>query len=374
MQILENLIASDRWRTSSSDQYKRMAAVDQVSAYLTHCPAHSATPLHDLPDLAAQANIGRLTVKDETNRMGLGSFKALGGAYAVFEYLMSETTRQTGARPLANANVTQLLASAARGKILCCASAGNHGLSVAAGAKLFGAACTIFLAESVPEVFAERLHRHGAEIIRKGATYDDTMEAARAAADKPGWVLISDGSWPGYIDVPCDVMKGYAVITDEAAQECIASGDWPTHVILQAGVGGLAGALANHIRLTWPQQPIIIVVEPENAACLMASIHKGRMTRVDAPGTNMGRLDCAEPSLVAYEILKNTADFFITISDQSATEAANALARADIATTPSGAAGYAGLSYAVADEARKATLKLDDNAHCLVIATEGPLS
>lgn len=355
------------WRDGAPESFRRMAEAGDVLFRLRQCPAYAATPLADMTSLASALGIRRLSIKDETRRMGLGSFKALGGAYAVFNYLMRKTPQRDD---MPARDLLARLSAAASGMTFCCASAGNHGLSVAAGAKLFGAGCTVFLAETVPEDFAKRLREHNAAVIRHGADYEQSIAGARKAAQENNWVLIADSSWEGYTEIPAEVMKGYSVIGDEIAKNCADAGEWPSHVFLQAGVGGLAGALANHIRLHWTEQPAIVVVEPEHAACLMESARRGRMSRIEAPGTNMGRLDCAEPSLLAFEILKNTADIFVTVDDQSADIAAKTLSRAGIETTPAGAAGYAALANFIADARKAEIFDLGAEAYCLVIATE----
>ena len=155
-----------------------------VARLLALCPNHTQTPLLDLPDLARRAGIGTLRVKDERGRMGLGSFKALGAGYAIAHQAASVVQGDDWARALA-------------GRIYVTASAGNHGLSVAAGARLFGARAVIYLAETVPEAFAIRLRAKGATIVRAGATYEESMQAAEEAAAAQHWTLLSDSSWPG---------------------------------------------------------------------------------------------------------------------------------------------------------------------------------
>ncbi|MEM9619580.1 MAG: diaminopropionate ammonia-lyase [Pseudomonadota bacterium] len=370
MQCLENAIDRHAWANAAVEKFRAMAHLDDLRAYLDLCPAYKHTPLSGAPALAADLNIGRLLIKDETDRMGLGSFKALGGAYAIFDMLLSRAEHTHGAPVTVNANMIETLKSVGKDMVFCCASAGNHGLSVLAGANLFGAQAVIYLCESVPDDFAKRLTAKGAEVRREGADYDASMDAAHAACDAHGWALVSDSSWAGYEEFPLAIMKGYAAMTDEVAAQYSETGQWPTHVFLQAGVGGLAGGLANHIRLAWPQQPSIIIVEPEKAACLLESIRAGAITQVDAPGTNMGRLDCAEASMLAFEILRNTADAFITISDEEAERAVDTLKAVELATTPSGGAGYAGLVALSQDGDLRRRFGIDENAHCLCFVTE----
>ncbi len=370
MQCLENAIDRHAWANTAPEKFRAMALIDDLRTYLDLCPAYKQAPLTAAPTLAADLNIGRLSIKDETNRMGLGSFKALGGAYAIFDMLLSRAEHARSAPVPADANMIETLKSVGKDMVFCCASAGNHGLSVLAGANLFGARAVIYLADIVPEDFANRLRAMGAEVCCAGANYDESMLAARNACEENDWTLISDSSWKGYENIPLKVMQGYSIISEEIAENCTAAGQWPSHVFLQAGVGGLAGGLANHIRLAWPRQPSIIVVEPDKAACLLQSVRAGAMKQVEAPGTNMGRLDCAEASILAFEILRNTADTFITISDEEAERAVDTLKTAELATTPSGAAGYAGLVALSQDDDLRRRFGLDENARALCFVTE----
>ncbi len=374
MQWLANPIGKTAWRARAPETFHSMAALDDVRSYLKLCPAYKKTRVVNAPDLARTLNIGQLSIKDETNRMGLGNFKALGGAYAIFDMMAARAAQACDAPLSIDNNVLETLKPLCKDTVFCCASAGNHGLSVLVGAKHVGARAVIFLADTVPENFAERLRHMGAEVCREGVDYDASMEAARRACTEKGWILISDSAWAGYEEIPQKVMRGYSIISEEIMADGAVGQHWPTHVFLQAGVGGLAGALANHIRLTWPEQPTIIVVEPEKAACLLESIRAGKLSQVHAPGSNMGRLDCAIPSLTAYQILKDTADYFIAVSDEAADTAVEQLSPLNIATTPSGSAGFAGLHAMATNPDLRAEVGIDENAHCLCIASERSLS
>jgi diaminopropionate ammonia-lyase len=296
--------------------------------------------------LAAHLGIGQLWLKDERGRMGLGSFKALGAAYAI-------------ARAAAATNAPDLR-HALQGQVYVTASAGNHGLSVAAGAHLFGAAAVIYLSQAVPETFAARLQAKGATVIRDGADYEASMQAATRAADANGWTLLSDSSWPGYTALPLQVMEGYLQLAAEAAAQIDQP---PTHILLQAGVGGLAAAVAAHARYVWGDSPQIIVVEPDAAPALIESIRAGRLVDTTGPVSSMGRLDCKTASMIALHGLARDADSFVTISEGTAQRAVDLLAEYRLATTPSGAAGVAALL---------AGLDLPREARVMAILSEGP--
>ena len=236
-------------------------------ALTARCPLAGQTPLIDAGALAAEAGIASLHIKDERGRMGLGSFKALGAAYVI-------------ACDAAAGNVS--------GRIYVTASAGNHGMSVAAGAAAFGAGARVYIAETVPESFADRLREQGADVVRQGDVYEESMAAAAAAAEREGLVLLSESSWPGYYDRPHRLMEGYLVLMAEAAAQMPAP---PSHIFLQAGVGGLAGACAAYARRVWGDAPQIIVVEPEAAPALAASVKAGAPVVAPGPVSIMGRLE-----------------------------------------------------------------------------------
>lgn len=311
---------------------------DRPVAILRRCPHAAVTPLVEVPVLAQLAGVARVSVKDERTRMGLGSFKALGAAYVIASD------------------------AEAKGRTYVTASAGNHGLSVAAGAAAFGAKAVIYLATSVPEGFAARLVAMGADVVRHGETYEQSMAGAMTAADANGWALLSDSSWDGYIKRPHTLMEGYLVLMHEVVEQIDAI---PSHIFLQAGVGGIAAASAAYVREVWGQGPEIIVVEPDAAPAIYASIVAGEVQDTTGPVSHMGRLDCKTPSLIALKGLARDADAFALISEDEGTAGMVAAREAGLASSTSGAAGIAGLLAA-----DRAVLGLDATSHVLVILSE----
>lgn len=322
-----------------------------VARLLALCPRHAETPLLDLPALADRVGCARVSVKDERARMGLGSFKALGAAHAIARAAAAAVAGQT------EPDWSRALA----GRVFVTASAGNHGLSVAAGARLFGAQAVIYLAETVPVAFAEQLAGMGAEPVRAGADYAASMAAAETAAAERGWTLLSDSSWPGYADWPLRVMEGYLQMADETARQIPEP---PTHILLQAGVGGMAAAIAAHARTTWGDAPQIVVVEPEAAPALIESIRAGGIVDTDGPVSTMGRLDCKTPSMIALAGLARDADLFVTLADGEVATALETLAEIGAATSPSGGAGLAALLSG---------LETGPDARLLAFLSEGPV-
>jgi len=309
---------------------------------LAACPAYRETPLRQARGGAGNA----LFIKDETARMGLGSFKALGGVYAVARIIEGAWQSAQG-RPLTPAEfLTPGVQALARGMCFVCASAGNHGLSVAAGARIFGARARIHIAATVPEGFARRLADKGADVVRSGRDYEESVAAAIADAAATGAIHLADGSWPGYTRAPSLVMEGYGVMAEELRAQLAKAGTWPETVYLQAGVGGMAASVASVIRRSWPHQPRIVIAEPSEAPCLAASAAAGAPVTVKGAVSNMGRLDCKAPSVLAVEALAMLDVHYAQVTDREASDAVAALGAQGIATTPSGAAGFAALQGA----------------------------
>lgn len=326
-------------------------------ALLTACPVYQPTACASHAMLAKQIGIGELWVKDERTRMGLGSFKALGAAYVIAAKAVSA---QGGSLDKA------ALSSALSGQSFVAASAGNHGLSVAAGARIFGARAVIYLSDAVPAGFADLLRSKGADVVVEGTDYAASMQAAARAAETNGWVLLSDSTWPGY-STGREVVEGYLALAAEIVS--VLAQNRPTHVFLQAGVGGLAAAITAHLRDLWGDGPQIIVVEPTDAPALIGSIRAGKSVFVDGPASTMGRLDCKEPSLLALKCLAAEADVFMTLTDAEVGDCIALLPEHDLDTSASGGAGLAGLMRA----ATQGALGLGADSRAVVILSEGPV-
>lgn len=343
----------------------------RAKAEITSWPGYAPTPLHDLPELARYAGLAAIRLKDEATRFGLKSFKALGGAYAVSTLLLNELAR-TGAAPRATTADLEagIYRAATERVVVTCATDGNHGRAVAWAAQRFHTRCVIFIHASVSEARADAIARYGADVHRVSGTYDDAVRETVRQAEIHDWHVVSDTSWPGYTEIPRTIMQGYRVMADEAADQWI--GDPPTHVFIQGGVGGVAAAVSIHMRARFRRAPALIVVEPDRAACLLASAELGERTAIpDDLDTLMAGLACGEPSLLAWSELDRAAAAFMAIPDEAAVDTMRLLARRGIESGESGVAGLAGLLLATSDPAARASLGLDGESRALAFSTEG---
>jgi len=360
--------------TAAQDAILSDAGLAAARAAIAAWPGYAPTPLVALPGLARSLGIAALHYKDEGGRFGLGSFKALGGAYAVARVILRRATeagREAGMEDL----LAGRLADIAAGLTVCCATDGNHGRSVAWGAQRFGAGCVIFIHATVSEGRRAAIAAYGAEVRRTAGNYDDSVREAEATARREGWVVVSDTSYPGYTDIPRDVMQGYELMAAEAFEALPAP---PTHIFLQTGVGGMAAAVAAVAVRRWgAARPMIVLADPDRAACWRDSLRAGQPVAVAGDlDTLMAGLACGEVSILAWEILQDHADAVMALPDAAAVAAMRRLARPAAGDPPvvageSAVAGLAALELALADPEARAALALDAASRVLVFGTEG---
>jgi diaminopropionate ammonia-lyase len=351
------------------------AAFREVSSW----PGYLPTPLLKLVGLGRRLGVGSLWYKDEGTRFGLGSFKALGGMYGVYQVLRDHILMVTGSpgissRALLAGSFSDLLSEFT----VCCASAGNHGKAVARGAQMFGCRCVVYLPSKTSPQRVEAIRALGATTVPVDGGFDDGVEQAAEEAAENGWSVVADTTFPGYEEVPRHIMQGYTILAREVLDQ-LGSEEPVTHVFLQAGVGGLAAAVAGHLWYCLGEnRPKVVVVEPSEADCLLESCLRGRIApSAGTLDTSMECLACREVSAQAWQVLEEGADAFLSISDTAAAETVELLARGsgadpEILTQPSGAAGLTGLIAASFEPGLSGPLNLGSGSRVLVIGSEGP--
>jgi diaminopropionate ammonia-lyase len=348
---------------------KAAAAFADISQW----PDYQASPLQRLKPLAAEIGVAEIFYKDESERFGLKSFKALGGAYAVARQLQQRIQQSTDEAVSIDDLLQNRYRSIVKDIVISCATDGNHGRSVAWGCQMFGCNCIIYIHRDVSEGRKQAMQALGAEVIRVDANYDASVRQAASDAAEHGRIIVSDTSYPGYVDIPKDVALGYTVMLNEAVEQMGAT--IPTHVFIQGGVGGLAAAVCAYFWELWGEQrPRFIVVEPEQANCLQQSAVAGEPVAVSGDlETLMAGLSCGEVSLLAWDILKAGADDFMTLSEDAVAPCMQLLARGEppIEAGESAVAGLGAAIAARADAAMSGTIGLDQSSRIFVIGTEG---
>lgn len=326
---------------------------------------HGPTGLVALPALARRVGVGQVLVKLEHQRP-LGNFKSLGGFCA-------------GLRALArHAGLPTLQALALhRGALppLLCASEGNHGLAVAAAARHAGSRARVYLPRQVSPLRVARIQAHGAQVVPVDGTYDDAVDAAREAAASGAGLLVPDTSADPDDVAVADVLDGYAVIAGELRQQFQGSTHRPTHAFVQAGVGGLAAAMAQGLAGHWSGPGRLLAVEPLRAACVARALGHATAERIAGDlATTATMLACGVASAAAIRTLRMHGARALAVDDARLAQAVDALLQAGgPATTPSGAAGLAGLLHVADEPALRADHGLRGDSRVLLLVTEAAL-
>jgi diaminopropionate ammonia-lyase len=315
-------------------------------AFHQSLPGYSPTPLVSVPELAAELGVGRLLVKDESSRLGLPAFKVLGASWACRQVLH----RHPGA-------------------MLVTATDGNHGRAVARMAAHFGVGATVFVPVVMLPEIAARIVDEGAKVVWIDGDYNDAVRCATAfAGDQPGRALVQDTAWAGYEQVPAWIVQGYQTLLDEIDTQL---GGAPDLVAVPVGVGSLAEAVVRHYRRPSAEHPSVLSVEPDTAACVLASLTAARAITVATAATVMTGLNCGTVSGSAWPVLRAGCDAAVAVSDEDALSAVADLGRLGVSSGPSGAATLAGARAALTEPERRAALDLDDDAVVVLLSTEG---
>ena len=326
--------------------------IDEAYKIISQWNNYSPTPLISLNKLSTRLKLNKIFYKDESKRFHLKSFKALGGAYAVEKITKG------------NKNIT-----------ISTATAGNHGRSVAWGSQKLGLKCKIFISDYVSENRAEVMRGFGADVIRVKGNYEDSLNECVKQSKKSNWQIVQDVAWKDYMLVPKLTMAGYSVMMKEISDQI---NDLKiSHVILQAGVGGMAAAMVAGIAKYFNHIPQIIIVEPESAACVLESIKTEKIEKISIKKESlMGGMSCGEVSLVPWQILKNSVNHCVTVSDDCVSKTIKLLANSEFSeekivggecSTP-GIISLIGLSNNL--ETRR-KINLDENSNVLLFGCEG---
>ena len=326
--------------------------IDDAYSSISNWRGYAPTPLIELNKLSKELNLKKIYYKDENKRFDLKSFKALGGAYAV-----------------------EKITKGNKDIIVATATAANHGRSVAWGARRLGLKCKIFISEFVSEARGKAMADLGADVIKVRGNYEKSLMECIKQSTENNWQIVQDVAWKDYMLVPKYTMAGYTVMMKEIVNQL--KNEKITHIILQAGVGGMAGAMVAGIARYLDYVPTTIVVEPDSAACVMESIKSGKIEKIDIKRESlMGGMSCGEVSLVPWEILKSSVHFCVTVSDDYISNTVKNLANKEFSdekivggecSTP-GITSLAGLSNNY--EIRK-KINLNENSNVLLFGCEG---
>ena len=337
------------------DQILKSISKDEIDdAYnsISKWEGYAPTPLILLNKLSNELSLKNIFYKDEDKRFDLKSFKALGGAYAVEKVTKGD-----------------------KDIVVATATAGNHGRSVAWGARRLGLKCKIFISEFVSKARGQAMADLGADVIKVKGNYEKSLLECIKQSTENNWQIVQDVAWKDYMLVPKYTMAGYSVMMREIVDQI--NNEKITHIILQAGVGGMAGAMIAGIARYLDNIPITIVVEPDSAACVLESIRTGKVEKIDIKRESlMGGMSCGEVSLVPWEILKYSVKHCISLPDDDIGNTMKLLGNSSfsdqkIIAGENSAPGVISLIASCEDQNVKENLQLDKKSNVLVIGCEG---
>ncbi|MDA3643165.1 pyridoxal-phosphate dependent enzyme [Saccharopolyspora indica] len=327
----------------------------EVRRFHASLPGYVRTPLTEIPSLAAELGVGRVFVKDESDRLGLPAFKVLGVSWAVHRLLAEQAGRLR----------------------LVTATDGNHGRALAHIARRLGHSAHVFVPRGVHPAAVAAIAAEGAQVTVVDDTYDTAVRAAADAAGSQDAVLVQDTALPGHERIPAWIVEGYSTLFAETDEQLTAAGAGPAGLVaVPAGVGSLAQAAVTHYRSRTAASPAasLMTVEPTAAAAVLHSLRSGRPTAVRTGETAMTGLVSENISSLAWPHLRDGVDAAVAITDAEATAAARDLGAAGVSAGPCGAAALAGLRAALSGqeaEDRRAALGLGPASTVVLLNTEG---
>ena len=326
--------------------------IDEAYSSISNWESYYPTPLIELNKLSKELNLNKIFYKDESKRFNLKSFKALGGAYAV-----------------------EKITKGNKDIVVATATAGNHGRSVAWGARRLGLKCKIFISEYVSDARGQAMAELGADVIKVKGNYENSLIECIKQSTENNWQIVQDVAWKNYTIVPKYTMAGYTVMMKEIIDQI--DKNKISHIILQAGVGGMAGAMIAGIARYLENVPITLIVEPDSAACVMESIKSGKIEKIDIKKESlMGGMSCGEVSLVPWEILKNSVKFCISLPDDDIAKTMKLLGNCSfseekIIAGENSAPGVISLIASCENDKIREKLNLNSNSNILIIGCEG---
>lgn len=356
------------------------AHAKKALAYHSSFPEYQETPLSDLGNLAGYLGVESLCVKDESYRFGLNAFKVLGGSYCIGNYIAERLLGDISEFPF-----DRLISREIREKLgeitFVTATDGNHGRGIAWTANRLGQKSVVFMPKGSAVERLRNIQALGSEASITEMNYDDAVRHANECAKKYGWIMVQDTAWEGYEKIPGWIMEGYTTMALEAVRQM--KDRKPTHIFLQAGVGAMAGAVTGFFSDYYKEErPIITIVEPDKADYIYRSAKandgKPRFVSGDM-NTIMAGLACGEPCTIGWEILKDHADYFISMPDYAAAKGMRILGNpldgdARVISGESGAVTTGFVAEVMTNpnlRGFREELKLDASSRILCFSTEG---
>jgi len=219
-------------------------------------------------------------------------------------------------------------------KGLVASSSGNHGLSVAYAAKIFGAKAVVVVPENAVKEKVEAIESYGAEVVKHGKDYDEAYSKALKIQKETRTTFVHPFNDPF-------VISGQGTIGLELLEDV---SDLDT-IIVPVGGGGLIAGIAIAAKTLKPDIKIV-GVQAEGAPAVYRSWKAGKIVEMDSVKTVADGLTSRKPLDLTFKIMRKYVDDILLVTDQEIGEAVMALlSEAHILAEPSGAASLAALLF-----------------------------
>lgn len=353
--------------TSKLIKYFSKELVEAVKSFHNTIPDYNSTLLHNLNDSVKEIGVSKLWIKDESHRMGLKAFKVLGASYAIANYLYEQLGWDKS-----DLSFQKLLNEDLSNFTFVTATDGNHGRGVAWVANQLGCKSFVFMPNTSSKPRINNIKEFATEVFVIDGNYDFASSEAEKFAKTENAALIQDSSWKDYEDIPLVIMQGYLTLIDEIYKQL--NGDKFTHIFLHCGVGSMPAAIEAYlVNRFGKDKPKTVIIEPNKADCFYHSMVNGeRYTVKGKLDSIMAGLSCGTPSKLAWDIISNHSDYFISCDDEIAKLGMRELAKLGIVSGESGAVSYGILKYAFEnDMSILERLEITKDSKIMLISTEG---
>ena len=239
------------------------------------------------------------------------------------------------------------LDEASRAAGVVAASAGNHAQGVALAASKLGIKAKIVMPVTTPLIKVEAVRALGAKVVLSGDSFDEAAVRAAALVETEGLTFIHPFDDP-------DVIAGQATVAVELVRQASRPLDY---VFVCCGGGGLLAGMATYLRYVWPQTKII-GVEPEDAACVQAALHKGRRVTLREVGLFADGCAVAQVGKETFRLIRESVDEVMTVStDEICAAVKDIFEDTRAIAEPAGALAVAGMKkYALQHRISGATM------------------
>ncbi len=265
-------------------------------------------------------------------------------------FLKAECLQRSGSFKIRGAyNKISRLSDEEKKRGVVTASAGNHAQGVALAARLNDIKAVIVLPEFAPLTKIIATKSQGAEVILRGATFDEAVDHSRELQEKHGYT---------YVHAFDDelVIAGQGTVGLEIADDLPDT----NVVVVPIGGGGIISGVALAVKHLLPDVRVI-GVQAENIAAVNRSLEAGETVETEYKPTIADGIAVKRPGEITLPMIREYVDEVVEVSEEEiAFGIFHCVQNSHLVVEGAGAAGVAALL------AKKIKLKPDDTV-CTIL-------